>query len=103
MLKEIYFEVDRIRQGKYRVSFADIINYIYGRGEWDFDIRDENGLRRGEVQDYSLLKLDFYTQFLFSLKKSFFKFSAFFRSKSKLYLLASAIISSIFLMNEGGM
>ena len=49
MLKEIYSEVDRIRQGKYRVSFADIINYIYGRGDWDFDIQDENGLRRGEV------------------------------------------------------
>ena len=49
MLKEIYSEVDRIRQGKYRVSFADIINYIYGRGDWDFDDQDENGSRRGEI------------------------------------------------------
>ncbi len=27
----------------------NVINYIYGRGDWDFDVRDENGLRRGEI------------------------------------------------------
>jgi len=46
---KIVAEIKRVRQGKYSVSYADIVNYIQGHGEWGFDIHDERGLMRGEI------------------------------------------------------
>ena len=36
-------------QGKYSISYTDIVNYIQGHAEWNFNIHDERGLMRSEL------------------------------------------------------
>jgi len=36
-------------QGKYDVSYSDIVNYILGHGDLAFNLQDKKGLRRGEL------------------------------------------------------
>ena len=49
VVDKIVIEIKRVRQGKYGVYYSDIVNYINGHGEWDFDDCDEGDLIRGEI------------------------------------------------------
>lgn len=31
------------------MTYADLINYIHGHGDWDFGIQKKRGLKRGEI------------------------------------------------------
>ncbi|KKN12082.1 hypothetical protein LCGC14_1020050 [marine sediment metagenome] len=46
---KIVNEIKRIRQGKFSVSYADIVNYILGHGDLAFNLRNKLGLIRGEL------------------------------------------------------
>lgn len=48
VVDKIVIEIKRVRQGKYGVYYSDLVNYINGHGEWDFDDCDEGGLIWGE-------------------------------------------------------
>ena len=38
-----------MRQGKFDVSYSDIVNYMPGHGDWSFDDYDARDLIRGEL------------------------------------------------------
>ena len=49
VVDKIVIEINRVRQGKYDATYSDIVNYINGHGEWDFDFHDKGDLIRGEL------------------------------------------------------
>ncbi|KKK42717.1 hypothetical protein LCGC14_0871670 [marine sediment metagenome] len=49
VVENIVNEIKRIRLGKYGVSYSDIVNYILGHGDLDFNLQDEKDLKRGEL------------------------------------------------------
>ena len=49
VVDKIVNEIKRIRQGKYSVSYADVVNYINGHGDLAFNFRNKLGLIRGEL------------------------------------------------------
>lgn len=49
VVNKIVTEIKRVRQGNREVSYADVVNYIYGQGDWNFDDNEERGLIRGEL------------------------------------------------------
>lgn len=49
VVDNIVTEINKVRPCKYDVSHSDIINYMLGQGDLAFNLRDEKGLRRGEL------------------------------------------------------
>ena len=49
VVDKIVTEIKRIRQGKYGISYSDIVNYILGHGDLAFNFQGEKGLKRGEI------------------------------------------------------
>lgn len=40
VVDKIVTEINRVRQGKYDVSYSDIVNYILGHGDLAFNFQD---------------------------------------------------------------
>ena len=49
VVDKIATEIKKVRQGKFDTSYADIVNYMLGQGEWRFDDYNERDLVRTEL------------------------------------------------------